>query len=73
MASWISIVFGVVVWVQGENFVLAVILALLLRFLLGALGLVIELFTTKEGGVILGLLALFGLGFLLGSGGDDEI
>ena len=43
---------------------------MILWFIFAALGAILDLLTTKEGSAVLGVLAIFGLGFLLG--GDDD-
>ena len=67
----IALVFGVWAWIEVRDPISGVLALLIIWFILHLINLVIELFTTKEGGIILGILALIGLGFLLGSDDDD--
>ena len=46
---------------------------LILWFIFGALGAVLDLFASKERSAVLGLLASFGLGFLLGGEDDCDV
>ena len=58
------------IWIDTGNMLSGVMGFMILWFIFAALGAILDLLTTKEGGAVLGLLAIFGLGFLLG--GDDD-
>lgn len=70
MSALIGLFVGGWIWIDTGNMLSGVMAFLMLWFIFGALGAVLGLFTSKEGGAVVGLLAIFGLGFLLG--GDDD-
>ncbi len=70
MSAFFGLIVGGWMWIDSGNVATGVIAFLFIWFVFTVLDAFVGLLTSKEGGVILGVLAIFGLGFLLG--GDDD-
>lgn len=73
MSGMIALFAGGWIWLDTGNMLSGVVGFLILWFIFAAIGGIFNLLTSKEGGLVLGLLAIFGLGFLLGSDDDGDV